>query len=325
MNKPLRYMLITLLLAGTMTPAAALAPAPQPIIPPAGEYRFEGYGSIPLENYRQIVKFKNACGVLVEDNQKNVSYIEQSTWYGACRWGLIQGSGLILFQGPNATGKFTPVQASNGRVFQLPRADASIPRAGDQPGVYMNAPKPPDPNLLNGYDASPSSILSDEFVTSDQMQTGTSLVLARRYCPVDTKKVSNFSTDAQTMPKVDFASVAKACVNARKNKTSEVYFFVYRIEDRAIRRGHAYSTSAVDGYSNRSFDAKLCPRISSFVGCEVVWQPMRAEYEQRFAKAREDFPSLEALKRAEWNTRFAPWEKIGLAKIAAFLAKGGGQ
>lgn len=340
------------LLAGT--PAQPKTTNDTPVIPPPGEYRLEGYGSIPLENYQQIVRYKNGCGRLVNDGEvvgsASGSMVEQSSWFGACRFGLIHGKGYERYEGQYSNGQYTPLSASYGRANRSPTnfGAYTVSRGeGRASQIEMREIEPPKKEVLQPGGRMEMAILAYETVTDDQVQVTSSVWMAKYLCPTPQfGSMEDVMPDhAKLLPKESYSALLKSCKAADSRMKSENrnkyfsdifaspyddvayghYYEVYRMEVRSLRRGHIYSTDYKDGWSSRTFDVKLCPQISSPAECESVWQPMIVDYAQRIEKLRQEFPAAEETDRNLWNARFAPWEEAARAKIVAFLAKGGGQ
>lgn len=307
----------------------------QPIIPPAGEYRVEGYGSIALQNYQQIVRYKNGCGQLITDAEGSYNYISQSTWIGGCRFGLIHGKGFALYEGQYATGEYQSLTASYGRIIIPPdMAMAYVRRTNSQPvHITMQPIMPPKPEVLRASGPIAFAILAIESFADDQAQVTKTLNMGKYTCPVlyggNMAETLGYETGAKQLPKQSFSALVKFCKAADSRLRSENpsgylsigsftaydkldyghYFTLGWSESRAVRRGHSYSYDAKDGYTSRNFDVKLCPQISSSVGCEAVWRAMATDYEQRLAKLREESPAIEAAGREEWNAHFEPLEQ----------------
>jgi hypothetical protein len=332
--------------------------SPQPVIPPTGEYRAKGYGSIPLENYLVVAPFKNGCAMIVQfDNGFwNTAAVKQSSWHGACRFGLIHGKGYVDYKNSYYSG-LQFIDALNGRIDLWPFEQSDMLAASVVRGprrdraVTINISKlesDPFRKTANSMSISgnQSAMLAMETVTDDKTKITDVYYLVRESCPAFRKidqKTIQLSFFQGIIPAETMSALLKFCRAAASRLQAEGrmpgeyeirsdspyddvdyghYYYVSRRHNVNVRSGLNF---VQDDSQTKTDSIRFCPQVAFLAGCESLWTPTLANLEQKAGIIRENAEAIAIADQAEWNARFAPWEKIARAKIAAFLAKGGGQ
>jgi hypothetical protein len=320
---------------------ALLIPAPSsaqqaPIDPVSGL-------AIPLLPGQVFEQVKKGCWVI--DNETSFAYLK-TRWIGACRYGVIDGPGLLVYPGYDGKPE-THVQVNShlGQILSnsiLTDYWVFIPRTADHP--LWEELRIVRRNLDGQRDMSNPSIPAATvvFVTKNTRDNAfqhvrEELTLQKKSCPADSvnsrdiqKYFSPESFNSDGFSEKDISRLTEFCLGAVKRLRGDAWAFGSESFDN-VDYGHYHFASLKRQVERLRHDGQvqgtagaviltntpsLCPDLSTPVGCEAVWQRLLAPYEAEFAQLKPKEAAAEAARRADTERRFAPHKQAWRAKIA---------
>lgn len=291
--------------------------------------------TIPLLSYESVVPLADGCQVILP-NTSDPKYYRTMYWSGGCRFGLAHGPGYWYDTGEYSTKKYYPMTYRYGHALPAPRFESSFPRGpGRDASEYISFSDPRHPgdsdkDILERNGEFAIMIIASQFIEKDLSRDFYMVRIFKHSCPeYDVAKslseptIGVTLTSAQQKLLLPMCNAAVARLKAQGADDFDkvdygYYYVVYKELDVSPREGYGYGAAT----SDISSDATLCPNLTTIVGCEAVWEPMRASLIARRNALSASWSKVMAADAGDLERRFAPLEAALRRKLAARAARG---
>lgn len=192
--------------------APALAQETAPVDPVSGL-------RLPLLPGEVVFRLRGGCGAVVPPDQVEVTKkagLDKTTWYGACKFGLVDGQGYFFTEGLDyrAIGWTTPYQAANAHLGRILAASTSGDKDSARLSVSLGGGVGESVSAVEGLVPPPGSFRermeSFASVLERNGKFGT-LILASRYRTVSGRTDSDYlRIDKAACPLVEPAKIASS-------------------------------------------------------------------------------------------------------------------
>jgi len=294
---------------------------------------------IPLLPGQWFLRFRNGCGTIADIRANFQVEIQDYSWIGSCKFGVIDGPGLLVHQNQYMTepqyepitaelGYFRPRMESNA-VF-LPRTSARNeweqltinrdPRTWNEGKLYepigreevMNLALYSHQTLASGTDeyvhiikrvclAGGSNGATRNYGVESDMRGGKGAEISR---------VKAFCTDQTNRLYSRYGHGGDVFFT---DEDYGFYYIVYLMTN---------TTDYATGRQRQQLTTKLCPGLNTLDGCEQLWQPALAPYLAKFDEMKAQEEAAFTRRSAEARQRFAPLRAAWVARIRAAIGAG---
>ena len=296
---------------------------------------------IPLLTGQVFEQVKKGCWIIEHDT--SFAYLK-TRWIGACRYGVIDGPGLLVHGGYDGKPPiYSPVRSHLGQILFEPIVTdvldrVIIPRSTEHPlWEYLTIYRRNIADLrgMLNQNVSELPLVIYRYRGDNYQIIREQLSFNKEPCPADSNNPrdikKHFSPDGfnpNSFSERDISRLTEFCLGAVKKLWGDAFAFGRKSFDN-VDYGYyhfAYVERRVELNFGRLKNAlvetrtpSLCPNLSTPVGCEAVWQRLLAPYEAKFAQLKPQEAAAEAARRADAERRFAPLTQAWRAKIADLL------
>lgn len=280
--------------------------------------------AIPVLPGQFHTRMPSGCWMITDEPFANWANYYQ--FVGACTFGVINGPGMIVDRKTASVedrepvvwaelGELTPDPFSGSRLYAARTSShdlletMSLKRAIDPTNeLFERRGSVEGERLVNhtayhhgrqtdqelyvqrapcpAYSGMTNEARLQESIASSWHLTGKALSAATDFCRGEMAKLRKaYGESVEDFKNVDFG-----------------FYYLVRLKTSVVRwepDGDATS-------EGETYDARLCPDLTSLTGCEVVWQQMLAPFIAKFDQLKPQEAALLAQHRAERRQRFAP-------------------